>query len=170
MASARPRVVQSTTCPVRELAIRELAYPRVVQLPYQPPQVPGPSSSGCDSSTRPFDQAFWIRVRVPRIPPRFTTVAVTAVCNMKYVYTSDVVRSAADKWRPRISGAVGSGALVLVATASFVLRRRKNASRSDFRLASVTRTCHPHGAVATNEHQTIVVETAAIVLRQMALS
>ena len=32
-ASARPRVVQSATCPVRELAIRELAYPRVVQLP-----------------------------------------------------------------------------------------------------------------------------------------
>ena len=29
----RPRVVQSATCPVRELAIRELAYPRVVQLP-----------------------------------------------------------------------------------------------------------------------------------------
>ena len=32
-ASASPRVVQSATCPVRELAIRELAYPRVVQLP-----------------------------------------------------------------------------------------------------------------------------------------
>jgi len=32
-ASARPRVVQSATCPVRELAVRELAYPRVVQLP-----------------------------------------------------------------------------------------------------------------------------------------
>jgi len=48
-ASVRPRVVQSATspvceltsarvdqsarCPVRELAIRELAYPRVVQLP-----------------------------------------------------------------------------------------------------------------------------------------
>jgi len=31
--SASPRVVQSATCPVRELAIRELAYPRVVQLP-----------------------------------------------------------------------------------------------------------------------------------------
>ena len=30
---ARPRVVQSATCPVCELAIRELAYPRVVQLP-----------------------------------------------------------------------------------------------------------------------------------------
>jgi len=30
---ARPRVVQSATCPVRELAIRELAYPRVLQLP-----------------------------------------------------------------------------------------------------------------------------------------
>jgi len=29
----RPRVVQSATCPVREFAIRELAYPRVVQLP-----------------------------------------------------------------------------------------------------------------------------------------
>ena len=34
-ASARPRVVQSATCPVRELAIRELAHPRVVQLPFQ---------------------------------------------------------------------------------------------------------------------------------------
>ena len=33
VASARPRVVQSATCPVRELAISELAYPRVVQLP-----------------------------------------------------------------------------------------------------------------------------------------
>jgi len=32
-ASASPRVVESATCPVRELAIRELAYPRVVQLP-----------------------------------------------------------------------------------------------------------------------------------------
>jgi len=32
-ASARPRVAQSATCPVRELAIRELVYPRVVQLP-----------------------------------------------------------------------------------------------------------------------------------------
>ena len=32
-ASARLRVVQSAICPVRELAIRELAYPRVVQLP-----------------------------------------------------------------------------------------------------------------------------------------
>ena len=32
-AFARARVVQSATCPVRELAIRELAYPRVVQLP-----------------------------------------------------------------------------------------------------------------------------------------
>ena len=30
---ARPGVVQSATCPVRELAIRKLAYPRVVQLP-----------------------------------------------------------------------------------------------------------------------------------------
>ena len=28
-----PRVDQSARCPVRELAIRELAYPRVVQLP-----------------------------------------------------------------------------------------------------------------------------------------
>jgi len=28
-----PRVDQSASCPVRELAIRELAYPRVVQLP-----------------------------------------------------------------------------------------------------------------------------------------
>ena len=31
-ASARPRVVQSARCPVRQLAIRELAYRRVVQL------------------------------------------------------------------------------------------------------------------------------------------
>jgi len=31
-----PRVDQSARCPVRELAIRELAYPRVVQLPPQP--------------------------------------------------------------------------------------------------------------------------------------
>ena len=30
-----PRVDQSARCPVRELAIRELAYPRVVQLPLQ---------------------------------------------------------------------------------------------------------------------------------------
>ena len=30
-----PRVDQSAKCPVRELAIRELAYPRVVQLPYE---------------------------------------------------------------------------------------------------------------------------------------
>ena len=30
---ARPRVVQSARCPVRKLAIRELANPRVVQLP-----------------------------------------------------------------------------------------------------------------------------------------
>ena len=29
-----PRVDQSARCPVRELAIRELAYPRVVQLPF----------------------------------------------------------------------------------------------------------------------------------------
>ena len=29
-----PRVDQSARCSVRELAIRELAYPRVVQLPY----------------------------------------------------------------------------------------------------------------------------------------
>jgi len=28
-----PRVDQSARCPVRELAVRELAYPRVVQLP-----------------------------------------------------------------------------------------------------------------------------------------
>jgi len=28
-----PRVDQSARCPVRELAIHELAYPRVVQLP-----------------------------------------------------------------------------------------------------------------------------------------
>ena len=28
-----PQVDQSARCPVRELAIRELAYPRVVQLP-----------------------------------------------------------------------------------------------------------------------------------------
>jgi len=40
-ASARPRVFQSATCPVRELAIRELAYPRVVQLPYQSYQTSG---------------------------------------------------------------------------------------------------------------------------------
>jgi len=33
VASARPQVVQSANCPVRQLAIRELAYPRVVQLP-----------------------------------------------------------------------------------------------------------------------------------------
>jgi len=33
-ASARPPVVQSARCAVRELAIRELAYPRVVQLPF----------------------------------------------------------------------------------------------------------------------------------------
>jgi len=36
-ASARPLVVQSATCPDRELAIRELAYPRGVQLPHVAP-------------------------------------------------------------------------------------------------------------------------------------
>jgi len=30
-----PQVDQSARCPVRELAIRELAYPRVVHLPYK---------------------------------------------------------------------------------------------------------------------------------------
>ena len=33
-----PRVDQSARCPVRKLAIRELAYPRVVQLPVWQPQ------------------------------------------------------------------------------------------------------------------------------------
>ena len=32
-----PRLVQSARCPVRELAIRELVYPRVVQLPFNAP-------------------------------------------------------------------------------------------------------------------------------------
>ena len=36
-----PRVDQSARCPVRELAIRELAYPRVVQLPLQVSRVMG---------------------------------------------------------------------------------------------------------------------------------
>jgi len=41
-----PRVDQSARCPVRELAIRELAYPRVVQLPYHFPDLySGPCSS-----------------------------------------------------------------------------------------------------------------------------
>jgi len=35
-----PRVDQSARCPVRELAIRELAYPRVVQLPKLKPALP----------------------------------------------------------------------------------------------------------------------------------
>jgi len=35
-SATSPRVDQSARCPVRELAIRELAYPRVVQLPCKP--------------------------------------------------------------------------------------------------------------------------------------
>ena len=35
-----PRVDQSASCPVRQLAIHELAYPRVVQLPFHIPPPP----------------------------------------------------------------------------------------------------------------------------------
>ena len=50
---ARPRVVQSATCPVRELAIHELANPRVVQLPlwFVDNYLPGHSEWHCGSVT-----------------------------------------------------------------------------------------------------------------------
>jgi len=51
LASASPRVVQSVTCPVRELVIRELAYPRVVQLPDEVPVAGMTSTSSPDTST-----------------------------------------------------------------------------------------------------------------------
>jgi len=47
-ASARLRVIQSATCPVRQLAIRELVYPRVVQLPSVQP-----NDTVCSTPDRP---------------------------------------------------------------------------------------------------------------------